>query len=79
VAYLQHCVDGLPLIAQARHGYRVRGIPREASDGTLVVNDADGHFLSSEAANDSEALVVAADHDGTDWLLRGLTNGPDCL
>ena len=45
----------------------------------LVVNDADGHILSSEAANDSKALVVAADHDGTDGLLRGLGNGPGCL
>src|SRR5207245_11076457 len=75
VAYLQHCVYGLPLIAQACHGYRVGGIPREASDGALVVNHADGHFPSSEAANDSQPLVVTANHDGTDWFQRRLSNG----
>jgi hypothetical protein len=78
VTDVQHGVNGQALIAQACHGYRVRGIPREASDGTLIVNDAGGHLSASEAANDSQPLVVTANHDSADWLLRASGRGPAC-
>src|SRR6516162_11506866 len=63
----------LGFVTQVGHPDGVRGVARKTADRVLVVEHADRDFVSAEAANDAQALVVAADHDRADRGGGGVT------
>ena len=54
--------DGRLFVVHIRNPNRSEREPGAAADRRLVVDDADGDPLPSEAAHDSESLIVAADN-----------------
>src|SRR5215469_9673390 len=56
---LQDHFDGLRLVAKAWHADRVGGIARVAGDGVFVIDDTYRHPAATQAAGDSQSLVVS--------------------
>src|SRR3989440_5387024 len=61
---LEDGVDRGILVAQVANPNGVRRVARIPRDGTLVVDDAHRDAAASEAADDPQALVVAANDNG---------------
>jgi hypothetical protein len=78
---LEDGLDGLLLIAQVRDAARMRGVARQVRDRPFVVDDARWDRAASEAADDAEPLIVAADDDRSDarrrLVQRGRATGQD--
>ena len=46
------------------------GIARETAYGKLVIDNANRNPISSETANDSQSMKIAANHDSANFLAR---------
>ena len=66
----QERIDNDPLIPQGRDLDKMGTVPRKAGNRELVVNNANGHAATPEAAKNSQSLIVAANHDGSRSGLR---------
>ena len=65
------------LIAQIRYSDPATGKARKAADRVLVVDDADGHAVSSKTPYDAEPLIVTPYDNGTDNPDDNGTDNPD--
>ena len=68
LAHVEQRVDAVLFGPQARHPNRIGGVARIATDRPLIIDDADRDPAAAETAGDTEALVVAAHHDGADLV-----------